>query len=264
MINKKASIFFVFLLFGLFCFPLPADSTASLTFKLEPNTIMIETFFNGASISVSGKVAADNEVLIVLKGRSEDLTLKKKGKALGVLWMNLGEVTFHQVPSLYLLSSSKNLDELTHADRKQWEQLGIGFESLGRTIEITAPSAEGQKDLLFQEFIKLKQSQGLYAVDPKAAQFKNIDGKWKSYQAHVRVPPRIAPGEYELTVMEIHDGAVIATAVESLKVQEAGLPAMLSNLAFNHGALYGFLAVLIAIGAGLLMDFFFGQSEGAH
>lgn len=262
MINKKASIFSFFLLLGLLWHPLPADSTASLTFKLEPNAIMVETFFNGASISVSGKVAADNEVLIVLKGRSEDLTLKKKGKALGVLWMNLGEVTFHQVPSLYLLTSSKNIDELTHADRKQWEQLGIGFESLGRKIEITPPLTE--KESLIQEFLKLKQSLGLYAVDPKAVQFKNIDGKWKSYQAHVRVPSRITPDDYELTVMEIHNGTVIATAVESLKVKEAGLPEILSNLAFNHGTLYGVLAVLIAIGAGLLMDFFFGQSEGAH
>lgn len=262
MIDKKALILSFFLLLGLFWHPLPAYSTASLISKLEPNAVMIETFFNGASISVSGKVAADDEVLIVLKGRSEDLTLKKKGKALGVLWMNIGDVTFHQVPRLYLLYSSKNLDEVTPADSKQGQQLGIGFESLGRKIEITPPLTE--KDSLIQEFLKLKQSQGLYAVYPKAVQFKNIDGKWKSYQADVRVPSRIVPDDYELTVMEIHDGTVVATAVETLKVKEAGLPDMLSNLAFNHGALYGVLAVLIAIGAGLLMDFFFGQSEGAH
>lgn len=262
MIDKKALIYSFFLLLGLLCHPLSAYSAAPLTFKLEPNAVMIETFYNGTSVSVSGKVAADNEVVIVLKGRSEDLTLKKKGKALGLLWMNLGDVTFYQVPSLYLLYASKNLDEFTHVDRKQWDQLGIGFESLGRKIEISSPLAE--KDSLIQEFIKLKQSQGLYAVSPQAVQFTNIDGQWKSFQADVQVPSRIVPDDYELTVMEIHDGTVIATAAEPLKVKMAGLPQMLSNLAFNHGALYGVLAVLIAIGAGLLMDFFFGQSEGAH
>ena len=97
-----------------------------------------------------------------------------------------------------------------------------------------------------------------------AVHFENIDEKWKSYEAHVQVPPRIVPGQYQVNVFELHQGTVVATTVEQFKVKEEGLPAILSNLAFKHGTLYGVLAVLIAIGAGLLMDFFFGESKGAH
>nr|MBC8363253.1 TIGR02186 family protein [Candidatus Desulfatibia profunda] len=262
MVKKKASILTVFVLLGLLWHPLPADPATSLTTKLEPNVILIGSFFNGISISVSGQVSAESEVLVILKGRTEDLTLKKKGRVLGVLWMNLGEVTFQQVPKIYLLYTSKGLDEFARSNREQWEQLGIGLESFKRKTEIT-PLLE-EKDSLIQEFLKLKQSQGLYAGCQGAVHFENIDGKWKSYEAAVRVPARIAPGEYEVDVLELHAGTVVATTIEQLKVKEEGLPAILANLAFKHGTLYGILAVLIAIGAGLLMDFFFGQSKGAH
>ena len=164
MIKKRVSILAAIVLIGLLCHPLPADTTVSLTTKLEPNVVLIGSFFNGVSISVSGKVSAENEVLVVLKGRSEDLTLKKKGRALGVLWMNLGEVTFRQVPNIYLLSTSKGLDEFARANPGQWEQLGLGFESFKKNIDITPRLAE--KDSLIQEFLKLKQSQGLYAARP--------------------------------------------------------------------------------------------------
>ncbi|MBU0987502.1 MAG: TIGR02186 family protein [Proteobacteria bacterium] len=262
MVKNKASIWIVFVLLGLLWHPLPADPATSLTAKLEPNVILIGSFFNGISLSVSGRVSAENEVLVVMKGRTEDLTLKKKGRALGVLWMNLGEVTFQQVPKIYLLYTSEGLAEFARANSAQWEQLGLGFESFKSKTEIT-PLLE-EKESLIQEFLKLKQSQGLYAASQGAVHFENIDGKLKSYEAAVQVPARIAPGEYEVDVLELHDGTVVATTVEQLKVKEDGLPAILSNLAFKHGTLYGILSVLIAIGAGLLMDFFFGQSKGTH
>ncbi len=262
MTHKKVPIFSLFLLLGLLWQPLAADPATSPTAKLEPNVVLIGSFFNGLSISVSGQVRSDNDVIVIFKGKTEDLTLKKKGRALGVLWMNLGEVTFQQVPNIYLVYTSKGLTEFARSHPEKWEQLGIGLESFSRNVQITPLSK--QKDFLVAEFLKLKKNQSLYAFRQGETLFENIDGKLKSYKADVQVPARIPSGEYEVVVLELHEGAVVATAVEKLKVKEDGLPAMISNLAFKHGALYGVLAVLIAIGAGLAMDFFFGQTEGAH
>ena len=68
-------------------------------------------------------------MVVIVKGKQEELTLKKKGKALGLLWMNLGSVHFKNVPNLYILYSSKGIMELAASESKTWEQLGIGFES---------------------------------------------------------------------------------------------------------------------------------------
>jgi hypothetical protein len=62
--------------------------------------------------------------------------------------------------------------------------------------------------------------------------------------------------------MEVHDGIIVGNAMDPLKVKEQGIPAMISSMAFNHSLFYGFLAVLIAVAAGLMMDFFFGTGKG--
>jgi len=242
------------------CLPEPAGSTASVKVKHEPNLIAIGTFFNGTQLTVSGKVATENEVVVIVKGKQEELTLKKKGKALGLLWMNLGDVHFKNVPNLYILYSSKGVMESAASDAKAWEQLRIGFEYLKKEMEIEAVQAN--RNDLAQEFLKLKQHQGLYAYHPGEISFGEKSGTEKSFKALVWIPPRISPGEYQVQVMEIHNGMIVGNSIDQLKVEEQGVPAMISSLAFNHSLLYGFLAVLIAIAAGLVMDFFFGTGKG--
>ena len=260
MIRNRIWMPIVIMIASFVWHPQPADSMVSVKAKHEPNLIAIGTFFNGTQLTVSGKVAAENEVVVIVKGAQEELTLKKKGKALGLLWMNLGDVHFKKVPNLYLFYSSKGIMELAASDAKTFEQLGIGFEYLKKEMEIEAPQAE--RNDLAQEFLKLKQNQGLYASNPGEISFGQKSGTEKSFKAIVWIAPRIPVGEYQVQVMEIHNGIIVGNSMDQLKVEEQGIPAMISSLAFNHSLLYGFLAVLIAIAAGLVMDFFFGTGKG--
>ncbi len=263
MIRNRIWVPIIIMIASFMWHPQPADSMVSVKAEHEPNLIAIGAFFNGTQLTVSGKVASENEVVVIVKGKQEELTIKKKGKALGLLWMNLGDVHFKKVPNLYLLYSSKGMMELAASELKTWEQLGIGFESLKKQMEIEAPQAE-RKDLA-QEFLKLKQNQGLYASHQGEISFGQKSGTEKSFNAAVWIPPRIPPGEYQVQVMEIHNGITVGNSMDRLKVKEQGIPFMISSLAFNHSLFYGFLAVLIAVAAGLMMDFFFGTGKGgAH
>jgi uncharacterized protein (TIGR02186 family) len=260
MIRNRIWIPIVIMIASFMWHPQPVNSMVSVKAKHEPNLIAIGTFFNGTQLTVSGKVATENEVVVIVKGKQEELTLKKKGKAMGLLWMNLGDVHFKNVPNLYILYSSKGIMELAASDAKAWEQLGIGFEYLKKEMEIEAVQAK--RNDLAQEFLKLKQHQGLYAYHPGEISIGEKSGTEKSFKALVWIPPRISLGEYQVQVVEIHNGMIVGTSMDQLKVEEQGIPAMISSLAFNHSLLYGFLAVLIAIAAGLVMDFFFGTGKG--
>lgn len=243
----------------MFC-PLPAGSTVSEKIKHEPNLIAIGAFFNGTQLTVSGKVAAESEVAVIIRGKQEELSLKKKGKALGLLWMNLGDVHIKKVPNLYLLYSSKGMIQSDVSDSNMLEKLGIGFAFLKKEMEIKAPQKE--RDYLAQEFLKLKQNQGLYASHPGEISFGKKGATEKPFKATVWIPPRIPPDEYQVQVMEIQNGTIITNSSDNLKVKEEGIPAMISSLAFNHSLFYGIIAVLIAVAAGLVMDFFFGTGKG--
>ena len=52
--------------------------------------------------------------------------------------------------------------------------------------------------------------------------------------------------------------------IANIDVREVGMPAWISSLAFNHGALYGILAVLVAVVAGLGTGILFKGGKGAH
>jgi len=188
MIKNRIWISVIILVASFMWHPHLSVSAESVTTKHEPNLIAIGAFFNGTQLTVSGKVAAENEVVVIVKGKQEELTLKKKGKALGLLWMNLGSVHFKNVPNLYLLYSSKGIMEFTASESKTWEQLGIGFESLRKQMEIKAPQAE--RNDLAQEFLKLKQNQGLYASHPGEISFGQKNNTEKSFNAAVWIPPQ--------------------------------------------------------------------------
>ncbi len=260
MIRNKTWIPVFIIVVSFIWHPQLADSKVSVTTKNEPNLIAVGALFNGTQLTVSGKVGIENDVVVLVRGKQEALTLKKKGKALGLLWMNLGDVHFKKVPTLYLLYSSETKMDSTASNPKTLEKLGIGFEYLKKEMEIEAPQAD--RDRLANEFLKLKQKQGLYAFHPGKISFDQKNDTEKSFTAGVWIPPRIPFGEYQINVMEMNNGHIIDTAHHELKVKEEGIPLMLSSLAFNHSLLYGFFAVLVAVVAGLAMDFFFGTGKG--
>ncbi|MEJ2657968.1 MAG: TIGR02186 family protein, partial [Desulfobacterales bacterium] len=87
MIRNRIWISMVILVASFIWHPQPAGSAVSVTTKHEPNLIGIGAFFNGTELTVSGKVGIENHVAVLVSGKQESLTLKKKGKALGLLWM---------------------------------------------------------------------------------------------------------------------------------------------------------------------------------
>jgi len=247
---------------GLLFQPCAASSAEIIEESLAPEVIQIGIFYNGKQLTVSGEVPADSEAVVRVTGKRQDLELKKKGRVLGLFWMNRETVTFRHVPYVYLLCTSAEFDHGMQSAPAQAVQAEIGLESLQRQVQIVAADAE--KDMLFQELLKLKKSEDLYAVHHDAVRYGDAQGPLKSFKAFIWLPPRLHPGKYGVEVVAFKEGKILATASEELLVDEVGLPALLARLAFENGALYGVLASLLAIFAGLLMSFFFKGSKGAH
>jgi len=249
-------------LVGLMGHPEFVDAMMPLEITVEPNQILMGITYNGLKISVSGDIPADSEALVRMIGRLESPTLKKKGRALGVLWMNLGAVVFHRVPSVFLLYPSKAITEYLRTERERWLRLGLGFEALKEEAEVTPASED--KEALFHEFIRLKQRAGLYGMPEDAVSYGKTEGNMKSFSSTVALPSDLPQGDYKIEAFAIKDGSIVASASEQIKAKEVGLPAILSSLAFDHGALYGILAVLVAIFAGILTGAIFRGGKGAH
>lgn len=247
---------------GMLGYVQPSICATPISMNLDSNQVTIGALFSGARVSVSGMTPAGSEVAVLVTGPPEDMTLKTKGRALGLLWMNLGSVTFHQVPTLYLLHTSKVVGDFARSNPDKWRELGIGLDSLKGRIESMTDAAG--TDTLCQQFLKMKQDEGLYGACDGAVRYASTENQKRSFATDVSLPSRISPGQYGVKVLALKDGSIVGTATKHIEVREVGVPALLSSLAFNHGSLYGLLAVLVAVGAGLLMDFLFGGRKGSH
>ena len=252
----------ILLLAGLLCSPPLAGTAVTFKVKLDPAVIHIGAFYNGGRVSVTGEVPGKSEVVIRVKGKLQDLEFQKKGRVLGILWMNRESVIFHELPNVFLLYTSKSFEDMARLNQGEPGVQEVSLNSLESQVDISPIPAD--KHALMEDLLKLKRSEGLYGVRNDAIHYSESQGSTKTFIGTLSMPPRLPPGEYAVEVFALNQGNIVARTTEHLKVDEVGLPALLSALAFEHGGLYGVLASLIAIAAGLLTGLLFKGSKGAH
>jgi uncharacterized protein (TIGR02186 family) len=258
---KKLILVAITVVAGLSGTALSSNAAHLTPMHLEPNLILIGASYNGAHVSLSGEAPQDAEVMVRLSGEMEDDTFLEKGHVLGILWMNKKMITFHHIPKTYQVYSPSSITGSELSDDPKWRNLGIGFSALKKQLTLTPE--EEDVDLQFREFLKLKTMEGLYAVHENAITYKNVGEGIKSFQCDLTIPCAIPQGSYTVTTFILKDGEILKADNQQLKIKETGLPTIISSLAFNHSVLYGILATLIAIVAGLVMGAFF-KKAGAH
>jgi uncharacterized protein (TIGR02186 family) len=241
------------------------DSSAGV--EVRPAEVAMNMFFTGATIYVEGPLPDGvHDVAVVLAGPDEDLELKKKGRVGGVLWMNVGEVVFHHVPTVYVVAATGPLDSL--APPAVLEKLELGYAAI-KSRSASGPGNEEQRRL-FDELLALKEEGGFYAVreDGARREPETADGPAR-FAADCRLPSQTSIGEYSVQVFGFPSaegkdaGELLATT--TVTVRQVGASAMIRSLAQDSGLLYGVLSVVIAIVVGLLTGFLFGgRSKGGH
>ena len=144
---------------------LPARAAAP-DLTVSPATVDIGAFFNGQTVTVSGTIPAGAQAVLEVMGRSADEPLMRKGRR-GGLWMNVGEITVQDAPSLYLvMSTAKEL--LTAAPpTATW-----GYQALKQHITFTGNIEPAEQEKFMDQFLQLKESEQIYASWPGALTLK--------------------------------------------------------------------------------------------
>ena len=234
---------------------LPAQA-ASPGVQVTPNEIEIGAFFDGASVTVAGEFPAGAGAVMEIIGQTQDEHLMRKGRR-GGLWMNVGEITIQGAPSLYLTAATDaKLLAQAPADAP-W-----GYAALGKRIKFAGKVQAGKETELFQQFLKLKESEGLYAELAKGLEVSPTPGGGVVGRVIFPLPGKIRPGTYRVRLAVVAQGQVVEQKDADLIVQQTGFPALLYSLAYEHAASYGILAVVIALVTGGIMGYLFTGKGG--
>jgi len=239
----------------------PIGTARALTTEVTPQNIPINLMYHGAKVSLNGKSDVNDDLIIKISSDPTEAHMKYKGKAAGLFWMKMGDMSFKHVPAVYLLYSSRDIDSLL--EEKERVNEGIGFESIKAGTQVESSAENMDPDQWIAEFVKFKKAEKLYQIQ-EGTITRGQGTLANDYQLNLDWPFQAAPGNYNIEVLSVRDGNVVDRAETSLTVARTGIVAKLSDLAFNHAALYGIFSVLIAMAAGLAVGAIFKKGSGAH
>jgi uncharacterized protein (TIGR02186 family) len=246
----------VVLFFGLVLGISGPTRAAALELRVSPNEVEIGSFFEGAQVELQGSIPAGSTAVVEVLGSTATEKLLRKGRR-GGLWMSVGEIQVHKAPSLYLvLSSSPKIPELPGKETS-W-----GIAALQRKVKFSGRIEAGEQAKFFQEFLELKKHERVYGILPGGLKVSAAREGQSAIHGIIPLPAKVPVGKYQVRLSVIQDGHLLPPKERVLEVRMVGFPAMLFDMAQQQGALYGVLAVLIAIATGFLMGFLFkGKTE---
>lgn len=246
---------------SLLCLAFAGNASAELTAKANHDHIKIDFFYHGSTVSVSGISDPGTDLIIKITSPEGHQVLREKDKVAGLIWMNTDELKIDNVPNVYFLHSTKNIDDILDAGDSM--KYVIGYQALGNHVALSPAAQEDEKAKWFQEFVKFKEASKLYGTSTGEISLKQEDGN-QGYYILTQWPYQAPPGTYTVTVYEVKDKKVIETAEASVLVEKTGIIKSLSNMAKNNGSLYGLISVIVALGAGFGVGMIFKSGGGAH
>jgi uncharacterized protein (TIGR02186 family) len=231
------------------------DAQTHVELVLEPAGAEIGIFYSGVEFVAAAEMDPGLEMALLVIGPSTDLDMRKSEHVWGLFWAPTTDVSFEGIPSLYILRSSTELAKL--ASRSTLNEIGIGYETLPRPLE------EGEGDVVVEELVRLKESEGLFSLAEDGTDFESSPGKPNRTAVKVHLPAHAPANVYSVRLFGFRDGRLVSQGEGDFELRQATTIAFVRSLALNHGLFYGFLAVVVALAAGLGVGFLYGSS-GKH
>jgi uncharacterized protein (TIGR02186 family) len=238
------------------------DASAMLTARANHDHITIDFFYHGSTVSVKGLSDPGRDLVIKIASPDGHQILKQKGKVAGMLWMNVGKLSFEKTPNLYEVFSTRPLGSIL--TREEQQRFVIGYQALANHVEISPVASEAEKAQWFNEFLKYQEASNLYVARESAIETTQQSDGHQQYCLMTQWPYQAAPGEYTVTVYAVKDGKVIEHAEAKVKVEQVGMVKTLASMAKDSAAFYGMLSIGIALGAGFGVGMIFRKGGGSH
>jgi uncharacterized protein (TIGR02186 family) len=233
----------------------------ALTCEVTPAKVPITLSYHGARLTITGQSALNDELVLKVSTPPTDTEMKYQGKAGGLFWMKKGSMEFKGVPVVYLVNSTARLDLILGEAERQQHQLG--YDAMAKDVTVADGKGQPVERKWFEEFIRFKEKEMVYSIQEGTITRKQGE-KGNAFEVVVDWPYQAPPGVYNVEVMAVNAGRVVDKAATTFEVERVGITAALSKMAVDQAALYGIMAVVIAMMAGFAVGAIFKKGGGSH
>jgi uncharacterized protein (TIGR02186 family) len=222
--------------------------------RVEPSRAEIGVFYHGVRLTISADVDSGTAVAVLVSGPAGALALRTQARLWGTFWAPSGHVTFEHVPAVYLLRTSAPLPDLASAEVLR--TLDLGYDTFR-----PAPAQRTASEF-FPELIRLKESERLFQVSAGDVRMEPTPGGGRRVTALLTLPARAPAATYRVQLFGFRDGRLALRVEDAFTLSRGTVNAFVGALAREQGLVYGIVAVVVAVGAGLLVGLVFGSIEG--
>ena len=246
--NKKIIKLITFILLIL----IPNAILAEAYFDISENNIKIETNFTGKEVIIFGILNDGQETIMTIKGPQKNAVIQKKERIFG-FWFNTKQITYNEIPSVFFIASSKNIEDILPASTIIKEELSFNYLLENKTSQrnfISDVSLDNWKD----NFVRINKNKNLF----KKYNVEKIDNKL--FQTRIFFPAKSIPGEYKVNVYQIKNNLILNNKEKIITLKKSGVGSQIYNFAHNNAAAYGLFAIIFAIMSGFLAATLFRRS----
>ena len=226
---------------------------ADLSVRSGPadDVIAITTGFTGSEVLLFGATEGEGDVIVVVRGPPGEQDVRRKSRVARI-WVNRDGVKFTRVPSFYHVAASAPLAQLLTEHDLQRLQIGHDYLQLGAKVS--------SNDATISDFhaalVRAKQRLGLYYEVLGDVAFLGT----RLFRTELFLPSNVHTGAYEVIVYLVSEQEVIATFERRLEIEKIGIEADVFTFAQQQSALYGTIAILVALMAGWLASLVFRRT----
>lgn len=225
---------------------------AEAYFDISDDNIKIETNFIGKEVIIFGILNDDQDTILTIKGPERNAVIQKKERILG-FWFNTKQITYNQIPSIFFIASSNNIEDILPASTIIKEELSFNYLLENKTSQRNFIS-DVSLDIWKDNFVRIKKSKNLF----KEYNVDNIDNKL--FQTRIFFPAKSIPGEYKVNVYQIENNLILNNKEKIITLKKSGIGSQIYNFAHKNAAAYGLFAIIFAVLSGFLAATLFRRS----
>jgi len=229
---------------------LPLNASEEIVADLSQKSVGISATFDGSHILIFGAVSRDAptpeggpmQVVISVSGPHLPVTIRRKDKRAGIIWVNSASVLIDEAPSFYSVATTVPLNEAMSddADREYKVSIPRAISSIGAQI------ATGHAAEFTEALIRIRTNNGLYKVREGAVELMSDT----LFRTEINLPSNLTAGEYTARILITRNQQVVDVFETKLDIQKVGMERWLYNLAHDNALYYGLMSLFIAIVAG--------------
>ena len=222
----------------------------NLVTDLSESTVDISSTFSGADILLFGAYDGqkNDDIIVVVSGQKGNIKVDKKEKKIGI-WMITESIKFLNVPKYYYIASNRKIEEITNKTEIKKRKLDLNsFELKNNKIDY--------KNLDKKWYEALKRNM-------KKKQFWKIEensiklNKNTLFRKTLSLPSNVSTGMYNVKILHYRKGNLISQEESKIKIDKTGISANIYDIAQNFSAIYGIIAVIVALFFGWFTNFIF-------